>query len=127
MIRWGAISLMWKQEWRSLLSCSRRSDALSSFPESQKFRALISGTTALPYPKDPCSWRFPKAFRESYTFGVDGVRIRSQDEMIKDWLLRFIISATTFAAIMMGWGGSTTLVGVAYVPLSRSLLSRYNP
>ncbi|PMD30073.1 plasma membrane ammonium transporter [Hyaloscypha variabilis F] len=28
-------------------------------------------------------------------------------------LMGFIISATTFAAIMMGWGGSTTLDGVA--------------
>ncbi|PMD53640.1 uncharacterized protein K444DRAFT_540852 [Hyaloscypha bicolor E] len=48
-------------------------------------------------PKTPAVGDFRKRFANPTPLGLMG----------------FIISATTFAAIMMGWGGSTTLVGVA--------------
>lgn len=84
------------------------------FPKLHEARTLICGYIALPYPENSCGWRFQKAIRESYTIGIDGVRIQLHENKVKRLKRsRFIISATTFAAIMMGWGGSTTLDGVA--------------
>ena len=65
-------------------------------------------------PKTQTTGDFRKRFANPTPLGLMGYKHLSPTFVLNaNSFASFVISALTYAAIMMGWGGSTTLTGVA--------------